>query len=62
MASPAAGTDARRPCATVPAGSEAIIRLDRASLTYGGPNGVMALMDAELEVAAGELVAVVGPS
>jgi NitT/TauT family transport system ATP-binding protein len=62
MASPAAGTDARQPGATVPAGTEPIIRLERASLTYGGPDGVVALVDTSLEVAAGELVAVVGPS
>jgi len=43
-------------------GERPIIRLEQASLTYGGREGVVALTDLNLEIAAGEFVVVVGPS
>jgi NitT/TauT family transport system ATP-binding protein len=39
-----------------------MVRLDRVSLRYGGPNGVLALQEASMTLAQGEFVAVVGPS
>jgi NitT/TauT family transport system ATP-binding protein len=39
-----------------------MVRLDRVSLHYGGPNGVLALNDASMTLGQGEFVAVVGPS
>jgi NitT/TauT family transport system ATP-binding protein len=62
VTSPAAGAGVRPRGTGTTADREPIIRLERANLTYGGPDGVMALMDVDLEVATGELVAVVGPS
>jgi NitT/TauT family transport system ATP-binding protein len=39
-----------------------MVKLDRVSLHYGGPNGVLALKEASMTLAQGEFVAVVGPS
>jgi NitT/TauT family transport system ATP-binding protein len=41
---------------------EPIIEINDVSMAYGGAEGVIALADANLEIAAGEFVAVVGPS
>jgi len=62
MPSVAAGAESRPRGKALPADREPIIRLEGASLVYGGPQGVVALMDANLRIDAGELVAVVGPS
>ena len=39
-----------------------MVVLDRVSLRYGGPDGVLALQEASLRLGDGEFVAVVGPS
>jgi NitT/TauT family transport system ATP-binding protein len=39
-----------------------MVELDRVSLRYGGPRGVLALKDASLTIREGEFTAVVGPS
>jgi NitT/TauT family transport system ATP-binding protein len=39
-----------------------LIEVDNVTMTYGGPDGVVALADASLQIEPGEFVAVVGPS
>src|SRR3989442_7874534 len=62
MRSVAAGAEPRPSGKALPADREPIIRLEGASLVYGGPQGVVALTDVSLRIDAGELVVVVGPS
>src|SRR3989442_13327175 len=62
MPSVAAGAEPRPRRKALPADREPIIRLEGASLVYGGPQGVVALIDADLRLDAGEVVAGVGPS